>query len=154
MSAHFLLYWKYENVLPHYDEPQRPVRYSASAQYKRVEPGDELWFVSSPPGSDRLYLVAHLIVGWRGSREEAIQILDLDPGEIWDAPFAVIAREGTAEGRQLIDITAHIMSLLFEGGRDRLDLSSPLGQQLQAMRRLSPESADLLRGIWYGSLNR
>ena len=63
MASQFLVYWRYENVYPGLAKPHEPVKSAGSAQYKRLRPGDELWIVTSPPGSETLYLTSHIIVG-------------------------------------------------------------------------------------------
>jgi hypothetical protein len=145
MSQHYLRYWQYKNAKPFLTSKNKPITWTAGGQYNRVEVGDEIWFVTSPIRSSKLYLIGHLTVGWRGSRKEAIQILGTS--DIWEAPWVVIAEVDTEEHGNLIDITDLIPELRFQSNRDRLKLIR-FTDQLQSMRRLTAKSAKLLEFRW------
>lgn len=67
---HFLQYWKTYNPAR---EVGTPLDFAASAQFKRVKPGDTLWIVALR--QRRLTLLGRLIVGTVVSRSEAIKAL-------------------------------------------------------------------------------
>lgn len=153
--AHFLKYWKWPTVQPRYDEAVPTLRHMGSRQFRRVAPGDVIWMVTVQPGTDILFLVGKLTVGWIGDRDTAAQRLG-NP-RLWDAPLHVIAREvseGWGQGEPFKEISLRAVAgdlrFISPGGRDRLRSSGGRVHptQLQTMRQLSGESAQLLTRLW------
>lgn len=126
------------------------VRYAAGDQLRKVEVGDILWIVSVEPESGDLVLFGRIQVGWCGEVTDATRILGRD--DLWEAGWSVIAKEGTEEHFELIPLLNEAAQLRFvsKTGQDHLTIKngrvSP--QQLQTVRLLTKESADLLEAIW------
>ena|GEM_PF-1176711 len=145
----FLLYWRPE-TLQALRETGGRVSYAASDKLNgRVAVGDEVWVVTAMEG--KLRLLAHLPVDAVLDRAQTQARL---PGEnLWPASTYVIpppAMELTlhevrllaADARKLRFISAGLERLtVAEGGR-----VNP--QQLQTVRELSTESAELLDDLW------
>lgn len=153
--AHFIKYWKWPTVQPRYDEALPTLRHMGSRQFSRAAPGDVIWMITVQPGTDILFAVGKLTVGWLGDRETAMQLLGVS--RLWDAPFHVIAQEivagtGTGEPFKEISLRAIAGKLRFvsPAGRDRLRTIGGRVHptQLQTMRQLTTESAQRLERIW------
>lgn len=153
--AHFLKYWKWPTVQPRYDTANPTLRHMGSRQFSRAAPGDVIWMITVQPGTDILFLVGKLTVGWLGDRDTAAQRLG-NP-RLWDAPFHVIAREvdeGRDQGEPFkeISLRAVVDDLRFvsPSGKDRLRTIDGRVHptQLQTMRQLTRESAQLLVRLW------
>lgn len=145
--ADFFLYWRPETV----DDElyrDRPFDHGGSSQFYRATPGDTIWIVTVRSGS--LRLVGKLGVGFIVDTAEARRRLGTD--DLWDADYHAITPAGTEERLEELHLD-HVVSLLrFDSpaGHDRLTLTDGLvsAQQLQTMRRLTQESAQLVRLIW------
>jgi len=153
--AHFIKYWKWPTVQPRYDEPVPTLRHMGSRQFSRVAPGDVIWMITVQPGTDLLFLVGKLTVGWIGDRDAAAQRLG-NP-QLWDAPFHVIAQEvvaGRGQGEPFKEISlrqvAAELRFVSPSGKDRLRTAGGrvYPAQLQTMRRLTDASAQLLGRLW------
>jgi len=153
--AHFIKYWKWPTVQPRYDEAVPTLRHMGSRQFSRVAPGDVIWMVTVQPGTDLLFLVGKLAVGWLGDRDEAAQRLG-NP-RLWNAPFHVIAQEvieGRGPGEPFKEINlrevAEDLRFVSPSGKDRLRAAGGRVHptQLQTMRRLTSESAQRLTQLW------
>jgi hypothetical protein len=156
--AHFIKYWKWPTVQPRYDEPLPTLRHMGSRQFSRVAPGDVIWMITVQPGTDILFVVGKLTIGWLGDRETAMRILGVT--RLWDAPFHVIAQEivaGTGTGEPFKEISlreiAAKLRFVSPAGRDRLRTVGGCVHptQLQTMRQLTDESARLLARAWEGA---
>jgi hypothetical protein len=135
--ASFLFYCKPDNI-------DDPVAYLASSQFDRLRPDDEVWSVTVEDGT--LFLQGHAVVQQVVDRVQAENLLSRH--DLWDAEFYAIAQQPWEPVRAL-DITAIAPRLTFEGTITKL----PVGwtaQSLQSMRRLTPESAKVLRQVWSG----
>ena len=153
--AQFIKYWKWPTVQPRYDEPVPTLRHMGSRQLSRAAPGDVIWMVTVQPGTDLLFLVGKLTVGWIGDRDAAAQRLG-NP-RLWDAPFHVIAQEvidrrGQGEPFKEISLrqVAGDLRFISPSGKDRLRAAGGRVHptQLQTMRRLTNESARRLTQLW------
>lgn len=153
--AHFIKYWKWPTVQPRYDEALPTLRHMGSRQFSRAAPGDVIWMITVQPGTDLLFVVGKLTVGWLGDREAAMHILGVS--RLWDAPFHVIAQEivaGTGTGEPFKEISlrevAGELRFVSPAGRDRLQTigGRVYPMQLQTMRQLTTESARQLEQIW------
>jgi hypothetical protein len=140
--GHFLQYWKTYN-------PEKelgiPLDFAASAQFKRVEPGDTLWIVALR--QQRLTLLGRLIVGRVVSRREAIKELG---DRVYDAPLVALATPGTGQDIIEADVQELASHLRFKSSQDRLVLPDPErtdGQQLQSIRELTLESSNALQSV-------
>jgi hypothetical protein len=139
---HFLQYWKTYN-------PERelgtPLDFAASAQFKRLEPGDTLWIVALR--QHKLTLLGRLIVGRVVSRQEAIKELG---DRVYDAPLVAIATPGTEQDIIETDVQELASHLRFKSSQDRLVLPDPErtdGQQLQSIRELTLQSSNALQSV-------
>lgn len=135
--ADHLTYWRPKTVE---DELGRPISHAGSEQFGGVEVGDTLWFVSML--DQRLHLIGSLSVSRVMSQTEAV--LEFGHENVWKARYHVVAMPGTEVVARAHDISGIASELRFEGGVDRLPAGFS-GQSLQAMRRLTPESAILLQ---------
>jgi hypothetical protein len=143
---HFLQYWKTYNPAR---EVGTPLDFAASAQFKRVKPGDTLWIVALR--RRRLTLLGRLIVGTVVSRSEAIKALGQ---RVYDAPLVALAKPGTEQEIVEADIQPLAPELRFNSAKDRLSLPDPKrtdGKQLQSMRELQLESGHALQVVLEGS---
>lgn len=153
MSHNHLQLWHHTTARRELDD-SRVLRHSGSDQFCRtrwrVRPGDTLWVVTVyPPGG--LFLLGRLLVGECTDHEGARQCLDYEP---YEADYHVIARPGTEEPLRQVNLMAVARELRFVSRvNDRLDLADGLvdAQQLQTMRRLTPDSAELLEQRWSAS---
>lgn len=153
--AHFIKYWKWPTVQPRYDEAVPTLRHMGSRQFSRVAPGDVIWMITVQPGTDFLFVVGKLTVGWIGDRDAARQ--RLGKPRLWDAPFHVIAQEvveGRGQGEPFKEISlqqvASDLRFISPSRKDRLRTVGGRVHptQLQTMRRLTDESAQLLTRLW------
>lgn len=145
MPRHFLQYWK-PQIADYNIRRGGPVNHSAGDQLAKVKPGDTVWIVTvRAPG--KLALLGRIRVARCTGYDEALRLLD-EP-DIWPANHHVIARPGTEHDPINVSLQDVAGKLRFQSptGRDRLTLRSGLVEpyQLQAMRELTPESADLLQ---------
>src|ERR1700685_1593961 len=139
----FLQYWKTYNPET---EVGTPLDFAASAQFKRVKPGDTLWIVALR--QRRLTLLGRLVVGSVVSRTEAIKVLGK---RVYDAPLVALARPGTEQDIIEAEIQQLASGLRFNSPKDRLslpDLERTDGKQLQSMRELTPESIGVLQSVF------
>ncbi|MCL6504890.1 MAG: hypothetical protein K6T86_19605 [Pirellulales bacterium] len=147
MARDFLAYWKPDTADWNVAKGG-PLNHAASNQFGRVEPGDTVWLVTVRSG--RLYLLGRIIVGRVTDQEGAARALHTTKDYLWEADYHIIAANGTAHEITDLDIHSLAASLRFESptGRDRLAVADNMvsAQQLQAMRVLSPASAELLSG--------
>lgn len=129
---HFLQYWKTYNPA---SELGTPLDFAASAQFKKLNPGDTLWIVALQERN--LTLLGRLVVGEVVSRKRAVELLG---DRIYDAPLVALAEAGTEHHIIEADIQKLASQLRFESVHDRLDPERAVGQQLQSLRELTSES--------------
>jgi hypothetical protein len=140
--AHFLVYLKPGTVLA--DEHVANLPHSASNQYDRLSTRDVLWIVTSE-GVDDLVLVGRQQVDRIVNQAEA-EKLTLNR-QVWQAKYHAVCDH--PEQKMLIDISRRAMQLGFEGAIETLP-SGFSGKNLQTMRRLDDDSAEMLQKIWDG----
>jgi hypothetical protein len=145
--ADYLSYWKPSTVRDALERSASLLSHAASGQYNRVEEGDTVWIVTTWSGGF-LVLLGPIAVWKRTDHVTAASLLGTD--DLWDAPFHIIAPPGREAVLREVDIGDLAPRLRFESDRDRLNVQDPvrIGSQLQAMRRLNPASAVLLRERW------
>jgi hypothetical protein len=148
-SKHWIAYWnrrEAENAL------EGQLLLSIGSDQLRPEMrGDTIWVVYSPDKA-RLETIGLVRVGQIVSKTAARRILPYEP---YDKAFHAIADVDSAVVPRRVDLTGMLGELRFglPGSRVKvLDLGKPLGLQLQAMRRLTPESASLISGHWDAQL--
>ena len=140
--AEYLTYWKSQTVAQK-EEEGIPLDHAASEQYRKIEPGDILWFVTYEGGT--LYLVGCMEVDRVVPQHEAERILQRD--NLWKAKYHALPRPGTAASITYISLMDAAPELRFEGRVDRLPLNFT-AQHVRSIRRLTIESAKLLSGVW------
>jgi hypothetical protein len=148
-ARHFLLYWRPETadaVLA----GEGNCRYAASNQFVRLRKGDVVWPVTCRKGS--LNMVARVVVGevvGRAVAEERLGAADL-----WEAEWYALAEAGTEAAAREVGLGEVAGQLRFEsaGKNDRLVIEEGRvnPQQLQTMRQLTDEAAELLGSAWDG----
>lgn len=133
-------------------------KYAASKQLRKVKPGDRIWTVTQHRNkkqrshSNELILCGVLYVGEvTDDKERAEQFLGFKPWEHEDSPgneVHALSEPGTEALFKEVNVTDLEPVLLFDGPTKRLDPSTPVGQQLQQLRRLSSGSAELFKQRW------
>ena len=141
MAKNYMTYWRPENV----DAQEGGLlEHSAGGQLHRVEPGDTVWIITvRPPG--HLSLLGRIVVGMVTDYEGAKKILHNE--DIWQAPWHIIAEPGTERLLHEVDLTSIAGKLRFQSETaPRLDVVDGHvdGRQLETMRLLTPETAQLL----------
>ncbi|MBI2302221.1 MAG: DUF3883 domain-containing protein [Armatimonadetes bacterium] len=147
MATHRLLYWKPANAARNREWGGQ---HFASEQLSpnRVAEGDVVWVATCEDGS--LYLLGRMVVGRiiEGQKAAEAHFHDTD---LWPARYHIAAEPGTEEPMQPIDITGQAGDLRFVSrGAPRLDMLDGRvdPKQLQAMRKLTDESGEMLRSAW------
>lgn len=155
--SHFLLKWDEERVFARYYADLEKLTVSDSPlislwsnHLKRVTAGDHLWIICVIDGE--IFLSGHLLVDKVLNPNKAKQrqgASDLHP----DKYNAVSLSENAElmQSRCLTEVAAYLR-FLSSSGKDRLRFKEDgklVPQQLRTMRELTPESADILEGIWY-----
>src|SRR5258707_217082 len=107
---HFLQYWKNYNSAK---ELGTPLNFAASAQFKKLKPGDTLWIVALK--QQRLTLLGRLIVGEVVSRRRAIKQLG---DRVYDAPLVALADLGSDRAIIEADIRKLASQLRFQSHHD------------------------------------
>lgn len=146
-NKHFLLYWQEKSVAAH-RESGYPLDVVSSRQLKRAKAGDCLWIVTINSAGE-LILVGRLKIGEIVDYQTAVR--KLNDTSLWDGGYFALPVEGEAEYLQPINIKDIQLDLRFANSEaDRFVLKNGKinAQQLQTMRELSQESADLLAQIW------
>jgi|GEM_PF-1842909 len=149
MAAHFLSYWKPSTARAERRGVGQPLRHSASAHYRRVVAGDTLWIVTRGESSGELVLLGRIVVGQRtADKQRVASILGTD--DLWDAAHHVLAAPESVAPMCELALRHLASALRFESVQDRLSMVDGRvdARQLQAMRRLTPRSADLLQQFW------
>jgi hypothetical protein len=143
----FLMYWRPETADNALAGEDLLLNHSASGQYDRLTPGDTLWIATAWPGGI-LTLIGRLVVGVVTDQATASKLLGTD--DLWDAPYHVVAAEGTAEPMREVDLTDLATQLRFVSAHDRLTVIDGRvnANQLQAMRQLTADSARLMESRW------
>lgn len=144
---HFLLYWQDKSVAAH-RESGYPLDVVSSRQLKRAKAGDCLWIATINPAGE-LILAGRLRIGEIVDYQTAIR--RLNETSLWDGGFFALPKEDETEYLRSINIKDVQLDLRFANSEaDRFVLKSGKinAQQLQTMRELSQESADLLAQIW------
>ncbi len=138
VSEHFLLYWVPESARQALRDGS--IAYAASNQLNRVSARDTLWIVTSERG--KLFRIGNIEVDTVVKREEAEQLLG--NAHLWPADFYAIARK--PQKTKKVDITDLAERIAFRSKRSKLVVSSGRvpAQQLQAMRKLTGDAAELL----------
>jgi hypothetical protein len=124
-------------------------KHAASNQFRRmkVTPNDTVWIVTVRDG--RLRLVSRIVVGHVTTQRGAAKLLGVPPSQLWEATGHIIAADGTDTAIEETDIHAVAPRLRFQSasGKNRLTMKadgSVSAQQLQTMRILEPDSAEML----------
>jgi hypothetical protein len=128
---------------------QQYLGHSASDQLDRVQPDDTVWVATVYKGGD-FVLLGRLEVGECTDEEGAKELLDTD--DIWPAKYHVLSKPGYEEPLREVSLmdVAEDLRFLSKTGKDRLKVTDGRvnAQQLQRIRRLTPESARMLEKKW------
>ncbi len=138
---HFLKYWKSREADM---VVGKPIDHAGSAQFTRVKPDDLVWIVTLRDG--RLKLLGRIVVSEVISQSQAQKRF----ADVYGAPIHIVAKSGTAKILEEHDIQDIASDLRFDSGHDRLifkSLGKADGKQLQSLRELRPESANLLANV-------
>ena len=147
----FLFYWTAEQaqaalvkgILPH----------AASGQLKRVAVGDRVWICGRAEGTEELFLVGYIDVGFRLTEGQAQAEMDLRlPGYlIWGADWHVLPTKGAECRTKKVSMVPVYRTMTFDSKSSQrlfLDGEHPNAQQLQTMRRLTPRGVAVLKELW------
>lgn len=147
MPADYLSYWKPATAKAELEHGSPLLVHAASAQFGRITPGDTVWIVTTYSGGT-LVLLGPIVVWRRTDQRTAAELLGTD--NLWEASHHILAAPGHAAVLREVEIGDLAGLLRFESDRDRLDVSAPsgIGRQLQTMRRLTADSAAMLRTRW------
>lgn len=119
----------------------------ASNQFGRVRAGDRIWVVNATDEGE-LVTIGYVDATEPVTMDEARARLDYEP---WEANHHVLVDPDLAQRPRLVYLTEVAERLRFESTTsDRLLLTNGRvnGQQLQAMRRLTPASASMIQRAW------
>ena len=131
----WLMYWRPDT------DRSGILNHAASDQLGKVAGGDEVWFVTI--ADDELVLFGHMLVGELMSQSRAEAVVGKD---IWGAKYHIVPN-GRPEPFGNIPIAGIAPDLRFQGGVSQLPREYS-GQNLQTMRALTTESAEMLRRKW------
>src|SRR5262249_40804213 len=129
-----------------------PLNFAASAQFKRIEPGDTIWVVALR--QHRLTLLGRLTVGKVVRRQEAIKTLG---NRVYDAPLVALAKPGSEQDIIEVDMQELASGLRFRSSNDRLSLvnrEQTDGKQLQSLRELAEKSSRMLESALESAGNK
>ena len=145
--AHFLSYWKPRTVRYTLDQGFFLLEHSASDQYDRVSVGDTVWIATVWPGG-HLCVLGPIRVGV--VTDDAGVARHFGTEEFWQAEHHIISAEDTAVGIREVDASDLAPQLRFLSKNDRLKVEEGRinPQQLQSLRELTPESAQILEDRW------
>lgn len=147
-NKHFLIYWQERNVLAH-GVTGSPLDVVSSHQLKRVKAGDTLWLVTINQAGE-LILAGGLKIGEIVDYKTAVE--RLNDSSLWDGGFYALPQEDEAEYLRPTNLgEAAAFDLRFANtASDRLALKNGKinPQQLQTMRELTEDSAEMLARIW------
>ncbi len=146
MYKSFLVYWLQKQIQQGLVD--RVLDHSASGQFSRVAPGDVLW-ICGGTATNRLVTLGPIRVAEIVGQREAARRLRYKP---WPARWHVLcARDEEAVARE-VSLEVILPELEFESSQRRyLDLSKPIGRQLQTMRQLTEKSAQRISALWNGA---
>ena len=150
----FLAYWLPSTLKKNLDLGLSHLTHSASDQFDKLRAGgtDTVWLVTARKG--RLILIGRILVGKILDQKSVERELKKGPDIIWEASSHILPK-GRPKKALEVDITAIARDLRFQSdtGKDRLTLRGRLinPDQLQTMRRLTPESALLLKAVIVGA---
>lgn len=162
MAADYLVYWPWKLVQAEFAQVRILVHdNSGKFAQRHVAPGDTLWYSTIPrlPSgelSGQLYLFGRLHVAQFWTDHAAVQrYLEQMYAVDWhvrdDTVNHVTAVEGTGQPYELVKADHFAAQLRFVGEHDRLTVADGQVtnlQELQALRKLTPASAQLLADLW------
>jgi hypothetical protein len=131
--------WRYDTFRR---EPKNvPATNAGSAQYQDLTSGAVVWIVTI--NQRQLLLVGRIDVGEVIDKQEAQRRFP----QPWDAPYHIVARQGTEQLLREINITHLAPELRFNGKIDQLP--PDFRQSFQRLRELTPETAALFEKLWF-----
>lgn len=119
----------------------------ASNQFGRVDDGDRVWIVNATEDGE-LITMGFVDATQPVSMAEARRRLTYEP---WDADYHIIVPKGRAQRARIVRLHHLVEQIRFDStASDRLHLRNGRvnGQQMQTMRRLTPDSALLVAEAW------
>jgi hypothetical protein len=145
MSTNWLVYWQPDQIARAVADGSSP--YVASKQFRTVAKGHVLW-VTGRSGVGDLETIGPVEVVELLTRRQAQAKFE----KLWDAEYFAIPSASTRIVQGTVLLGPVLPRLRFDSQTSvKLDLTKPLGGQLQRMRRLTPESAKLLKDWWTAS---
>ena len=135
-------YWKPATATA--EARTKRLSHASSNQFGRVEDGDTVWLVTVRSGS--LELIGKIEVESVCDQEDAAERLEMAAHDLRDDSHHLIATDGglTPVWLDIHELEPRIR-FISTTGKDRLDLSGGrVANQLQTMRELTPESAEIL----------
>ncbi|MCG3199129.1 MAG: hypothetical protein GHCLOJNM_03638 [bacterium] len=145
-ERHFLYCWSLDTA--DWEQDLGTVlNHIAGQQLKRVAAGDTVWIVTHRDGAVSLRgrIVVDAVTDFDGACER------LGTTDLWESDYHLIAEPGTEEPLDDIPLEENVALLRFNSKKDRFTVEKD-GRvdyhQMQTMRELTPESAELLQKIW------
>lgn len=155
MPSHYLAYVPWKSIKSGGRPASPRYFYAASSQFDRIglQTGDTIWHVSVRPETGEMVLCGRLVVHYVTSDvAEARRRIGHYTAEpfLWPAKWHAFAREGAEEPYAEVNVHDLAPRLRFASEHDRLALEDGRvnPEQLQAIRRLAPDSAALLAECW------
>lgn len=144
MPLDYLSYWKPATVK---HQTGILLDHSASDQYGSIQRGDTVWLVTVWQGG-HLVLLGRIRVDVITGQREAERRLGTD--DVWHAKYHIFPSAGDAKRMREVELSDVAELLRFESKHDRLNVKEGRvdAKQLQSMRRLTPETASILRTLW------
>jgi len=139
----YLVYWKPVEIDKAIEAG--PLDHAASDQFRRVNPGDVVWICGRGRRSE-LVTIGPLAVKKRVGQREAER--EIGP-KVFKRRFHVIADRRVLQRAREVPLKPLLSRLRFKSKTSpAIHTNAPVGQQLQAIRRLTAEAATLLWRTW------
>ncbi|MGE3495020.1 MAG: hypothetical protein AB7N73_10010 [Gemmatimonadales bacterium] len=148
---HYLSYWTVDQVQEALERGELP--HAASAQYGRLTTGNRVWICGRAHDTPELFVIGYIDVWHRVDEETAQRLLDdqYDDYLPWEADWHILPRASEVCATQAVSLVPIYTRLKFDSSANsRLKLINghPNAQQLQTMRKLTPDGAAVLQGHW------
>jgi hypothetical protein len=141
--ADYLQYWK---DAPYIDDTR--LDHTASDQLSVLRRDDVVWIVTFR--RQVLLLLGPIVVDRLVSQRQAEKLLNMP---LWEAQHHAMAKPDTVVKPAFIDLTGAASRLRFDGPVSQLPRGFS-GRSFQRLRRLTPQSAAMLAGLWSKATNR
>lgn len=156
--AEFMGYWQTKAVKAAHEETRsgRLFDHSVSSHFRKVRPGDTVWIVNIERKTHRFLLIGRIEVGKTCGPRTAAR--ELGRSNLYPGAYHIIAIPGSEEPTREIplDPVARRLRFVSPKASDRLTIKNGLvdAQQVRQLRRLTPETVDVLEQLWWSNSGR